>query len=189
MEEGSSDRDQSRVLAEALGRVVQGAAALETQLRTLAAALIGSKYAAFVVAGQSTSNLVQVIDAISRVHDQVSPTRRDELVHLLARVKAASKQRNDFAHGMWTVGSDGAVMAHNSRYRQFDWSKSPVSHSALTELSKELGDCTVELLAWTFATLPDAIQHEAQLRWEAYVKSLTPEEIAALAQRRAEGSE
>ncbi|MFD8131509.1 hypothetical protein [Streptomyces mirabilis] len=189
MEEGSSYQDHSRLLAEALGRVVQGAAAVETQLRTLAAALIGSKYAAIVVAGQSTSNLVQMIDAISRVHDQLSPERRDELGQLLARVKAANKQRNDFAHGMWAVGADGAVMAHNSRYRQFDWSKSPVSHSALTELSKELGDCTAGLLAWTFATLPDAIQHEAQLRWEAYVKSLTPEEVAALAQRRARVSE
>lgn len=189
MEESSPENDQSRSLAEALGRVVQNAAALESHLRTLAAALIGSKYAAIVVAGQPTSSLLETISALSKVHDQVSPEKRAELAELLSRAKVAHKRRNDFAHGTWAVDPGGAVMSHNSRYRQFDWVKSPVSHAALTELSKELMDCTVQLLVWSFATLPGDISNEAQLRWETYLSSLTPEEREAMIQRRTRGAE
>lgn len=190
MEDGTPEIVQSRMLAEALGRVVQEAATLEVVLRTLAAALIGSKYAAVVVAGQSTSSLVATIEAVSKVHDQVGPERREELKRMLSNVKGSIKQRNNFVHGMWAKAADGAVTAHTSRYREIHWNKTPVRLAELTELSDELQSQAGDLLAWTMDALPaGAVQHEAQLRWEAYLKSLTPDEAAALVERRSRSAE
>ncbi|MER7579941.1 hypothetical protein [Kitasatospora sp. NPDC097691] len=189
MEETGNEPELAHKLREALGHVVQAAANVESDLRTVTAALLETKYGAVVVAGQSANWLIETIQALIKVHDRVDDQKRDELKGVLTRIKQAFEERNRLAHGVWGTGVDGAIMSHTSKLRRIDWQQSPVTLDSMNTTASELLNLSSGLYAWMFGTLPpEAITTEAQLRWEAYVRSLSPEELATLAERRQHGT-
>ena len=177
--------DKPECLIEALGRVVQAAAMLESQLRTVAAALLDTKYAAVVVAGQPASWLLDTIQAVARVHDAVGEDRMSELKALSSKIREALDRRNRLAHGVWSTGPDSEITSHTSRYRRVQWEKTPVTLQGLQDVANELNGLASKINFWMVNALPlEASGNEAQIRWEDYLRSLPPEELLRLVQRR-----
>ncbi|WP_371480560.1 hypothetical protein [Kitasatospora sp. NBC_00315] len=189
MDDTADEIELSRMLSGALGRVVQAASSLESELRTVAAALLDTKYAAVVVAGQPANWLLDTIQAVAKVHDRVSEQSLLELQGVSTRIKKALEGRNRLAHGVWGTDSDGSVVSHTSRYRRIHWEKTPVTLTGLQELASEMLTLTTSLHLWVMNALPpEASSNEVQLRWEDYLRSLPPEELLALVQRRLNGT-
>jgi hypothetical protein len=180
-----TSEDLSERLTEALGRVVQAAAMLESQLRTVAAALLDTKYAAVLVAGQPASWLLDTIQAVARVHDAVTEDSVSELKALSSKIREALDRRNRLAHGVWSTGPAGEIMSHTSRYRRVQWDKTPVTLQGLRDVAEELKGLASKITFWMVNALPpEASGNEAQIRWEDYLRSLPPEELLRLVQRR-----
>jgi hypothetical protein len=70
--------------------------------------------------------------------------------------------------------------------RSHELKKEPIELQKLLNNAKALTDCTTLIAFWTFNTMgPAAIEAEGQLRWEAHLHSLSPEERQAMAERQA----
>ena len=117
------DEDESarvrRLLA--LGQVTERAAALESTLRAIVGALIGTPRAVIVVSGQNVSWLVENALAIIKHNDQVrgpdlgAPEDVAEFAAAIKRCGELNKRRNDVLHAPWVA--DGVTQII-SKYRQ-----------------------------------------------------------------------
>src|SRR5687767_5344708 len=106
----------TRATAEVMGYMMRDAAELEYHLRGLCSALIGSKYAAVVVAGQSVSWLIETSLAIAEVRDEMEEYYLDDLKEILQRTKRAFATRNALVHGRWGSDTQG-YFVNNSKLR------------------------------------------------------------------------
>lgn len=183
-DENQARQDQALRMRQALGEIMQSAARVEMRWRMLTAALLDTKYAAIVVAGQNMTWLIETALAVAPHHDKVSEEDLNTLKDLVSATKAAFSTRDRYAHSPWGSKGDETV-ALRSRMRRIDWEQTLVTEQGLVELAQELSRLVIEALDWTFKVLPEGVSMEAKLRWERYVRSLPPEEIdRMIAQRR-----
>lgn len=171
-----------------LGAVVRASSQLEFGLRSLFCALEGSKYAAITAAGQSTDWLLGMSEALLKCNVNISHKHRITLTALLTKIRAAMQERNRYVHDVWAGAADGATELMRSRRKSHVLSFRPVTIENLIQTSQMLMECAVHLTIWIGDTLGiEGVGAEAQLRWEDYLNSLSPEELAALLKRRSAG--
>jgi len=182
----SSDTNDATLTA--LGRVVQAASMLDQELRTAFCALMGTKYAAVVAGGQSTGWLVETCEALTKVHQRLSDEHRRKLLALLTDCRQASERRNRLVHDVWAGGPEGPALVRSRKHRH-DLEIQPETLAETEALARTLNGTSVRLEALlTDALGPDAIVLEVQLRWEDYVRGLSPEELAERLSRRREST-
>jgi hypothetical protein len=167
-----------------LGQVIFEASLLEYHLRGLCSALIGSKYGAVISAGQSSSWLMDTSLALARAHDDVGDYATDELRDLMTRCREALRKRNQLVHGLWSESVEGEHFISTSRLRSFEESMQNVTMDDIEDLGIELSRYQDSIHSWLHEWLPDQVGNEVQLRWEAYLRSLPPEERESLLERR-----
>jgi hypothetical protein len=178
--------DSDEAILTALGRVVRNAAYLDQELRMTFCALMGSKYAAIVAAGQSTTWLIDNCRALTEAHQQLSDGHRRSFLALLKDAQEATNRRHRLVHDVIGVGSDGRFTV-SSRRRRHNLEIKPVSLEEIMEIERALMNATVNQGVLVADALgPDVLTMEAQLRWEDYVSSLSPEELAERRQRASE---
>jgi hypothetical protein len=171
-------------LLRGLGRTVQAASHFDRALQMLFCALMGSKYAAVVAAGQTTDWLCGSCMALLKVHKELAPEHKDRLIALLKEGKAAADRRNRLVHDRW-AGDPMETFLIRSRRGTHELAMEPLSLEAVESVARVLTRVSVGLVPVLFEALgPDATTLEAQLRWEDYLASLSPEELAAMAERR-----
>lgn len=91
----------------ALGRVVQESAQLENVLRMAFCALVGSKYAAIVAAGQQVNWLIEQCRAVAREYREISDEHRNALLEVLGACRQANDERRRLVHHVWGHGPGG----------------------------------------------------------------------------------
>lgn len=169
----------------ALGAVVRAASQLELGLRMLFCALEGSKYAAVTAAGQQTTWLLDRSESVLKCRTEISDEHRARLGDLLRKTKSAIHERNRYVHDVWVGDISGNPQLMRSERGEFNLSFRSVTLEDLVKTSRTLIACQIGLTQWIGDVLgADAITVEAQLRWEEHVRSLSPEERAALIERR-----
>jgi hypothetical protein len=171
-------------LLRSLGRTVQAASQFDHALQMLFCALVGSKYAAVVAAGQTTDWLCGSCMALLKAHRELAPEHKDKLLALLQEGKAAADRRNRLVHDVWAGGPDEKFLMR-SRRGTHELAMAPLSLEAVESVQRALTRVSAGLVPVLFEAFgPDATTLEAQLRWEDYLASLSPEELAAMAERR-----
>ncbi|MCW3816305.1 hypothetical protein ONA91_17820 [Micromonospora sp. DR5-3] len=175
----ASPQDRSYLL----GQVVSEASELEYHLRGLCSALVASKYGAVISAGQAASWLIDTSLALARAHDDIEDYAYEELRELMARCRDALRMRNLLVHGTWLYGPEGYLVS-TSRLRNFEEGLHPISLDDIEDLATELRWCQHHIHEWIHEWLPGHEGNEVQLRWETYLRSLTPEEREELLARR-----
>jgi hypothetical protein len=178
----SSEAEDNLLLG--LGRVVRWASQLDHSLQMLFCALVGSKYAAVVAAGQTTEWLYGSCMALLKAHKELAPEHKDKLVALLKDGKAAADRRHRLVHDLWASGPDGMFLMR-SRRGSHELATQPVSLEEVESVAEALTRVSVGFDRVVAVALgDDALTLEAQLRWEDRLSSLSPEERAAIAERR-----
>jgi hypothetical protein len=176
--------DPEDALLRGLGRVVRAASQLDHSLQNLFCALVGSKYAAVVAAGQTTEWLYRSCVALLKVHRELAPVHKDKLIALLRDGKAAADRRHRLVHDLWASGPNGVFLLRSQRGTH-ELASQPVSVAEVESVERQLTRVIVQLVPMMFEAFgPDGITLDAQLRWEDYLASLPPEELAAMAERR-----
>jgi hypothetical protein len=176
--------DPEDVLLRGLGRVVRAASQLDHSLRTLFCALVGSKYAAVVAAGQPMEWLHTSCMALLKAHREMAPEHKEKLAALLRDAKAAADRRNRLVHDLWGYSPNGMFLVR-SRRGTHERAAQPVTLEEIESVERDLAHVSDGLDRVVANTLGGgALLMEAQLRWEDYLLSLSPEELAALAERR-----
>jgi hypothetical protein len=174
--------DEDRLLA--LGRVVDAASKLEMSLRAVFCALVGSKFASVIAGGQMANWLIENSKALIDAHAELLDEQRQQLKELLSASQAANTKRNRLVHDMWSVGADGSYAQLQSKARSYDLAPRQVSVADAEQAATELTSCSVNLISCLWEILPGEIGTEVQLRWEDHLKSMPPDERAALIARR-----
>jgi hypothetical protein len=170
-------------LLRALGRAVQEASKFDSALQTAFCALVGSKYAAVVAAGQTTDWLSDYCTALAKVHRELAPEYKTKFLELLKEGKDAAGRRHRLVHDLWASGPNGTILLQRRR-RTHEYSTRAWSLKAIESVTRDLTRATVDLeLLLIHAFGPEAVTVEAQLRWEDYLASLSPEELAARVER------
>jgi hypothetical protein len=181
--------DSDEAILTALGRVVRNAAQLDQALRTTFCALLGSKYAAVVAAGQSTKWLIDNCRALTGAHQQLSDGHRRAFLAVLKDSQEVTYRRNRLVHDVIGAGPDGKFTVSSRRHR-YDLTIKPVSLEEVMEVERALMNAAVQQGFMVADALgPEMLTMEAQLRWEDYVSSLSPEERAELVERQQRASE
>ncbi|MFC3736991.1 hypothetical protein ACFOS3_07940 [Paractinoplanes deccanensis] len=170
----------------ALGELVDAASTFEMQLRTALCALIGSKYAAVIVAGMMAGELIENCAAVTRRHREITEPARTRLTEVLSTAKTLSERRNRLVHDVWASGGpDGPVLLRSKR-RDHTLPASGTSVAVVQETVHALRAVTFELRQALMDELgPEIATIEIQLRWEEHVATMTPEELEAMERRRA----
>ena len=169
----------------AMGELVDAASSFEMGLRSALCALIGSKYAAIIVAGRMAGELIDNCTAITKKHREISEPAREQLVTVLSRAKVASERRNRLIHDVWVHGGPNGSMLMRSKFRDHSLPVSSTSVDAVQETTQALREISAELhqiLTRELGMLAATI--ESQLRWEEHVATMTPDEIEVMNQRR-----
>ncbi len=149
-------------------------------------ALLGSKYAAIVAAGQSTKWLIDNCRALTEAHQQLSDGHRRSFLAVINDSQEATDRRNRLVHDVMGVGPDGKFTVSSRRHR-YDLVIKPVSLEEIMEIERALMNAAVQHEFMVADALgPDVLTMEVQLRWEDYVSSLSPEELAERRQRASE---
>jgi hypothetical protein len=123
----------------ALGEVIELSVTLESRLRDVFCALVGSKYAAVVAGGQSADWLIEQSKALADVHHEMSDAGRQAIKAALSRCKAANEQRNVLAHSV-AVGlrSDPAFQMVRSRRHTHESDVRPFTLAEIRATASEL---------------------------------------------------
>lgn len=138
-----------------LGTIAEASAGLESMLRSVFAALLGSPRATVVAAGQSVTWLAENALAIIDANDEVrGPSLGDS--EKVARFRAAIKQcgdlykrRNQLIHGTWIDGGPG-LMQVRSKWRK-PWPFAvEVQVDEIEGLAQDLNAAVEELMAASF---------------------------------------
>jgi hypothetical protein len=105
----------------ALAQVVEYSVHMEVILRRAFCALIGSKYAAIVAAGQDASWLIDNCRAIVKSHRELSQEGKEAMTEALTACSEAYERRNQLVHGLWnSFDREAEVMVtRRSRRRTF----------------------------------------------------------------------
>src|SRR2546430_319323 len=113
----AADEDERRLIA--LGRVAENSANLEMTLRMALCALVGSKYAAIVAAGQQTAWLIEQSRAIVKAHREISPEDRARLIDILEACAQANASRRTLIHHAWGTRPPDDAAQLGSSYRDY----------------------------------------------------------------------
>jgi hypothetical protein len=178
--------DDDRRLRE-LGAVVEASSQLEMQLRRAFCAMLGSKYAAIVGAGQQTIWLIDNCRAVLKAHREIDEAHRASVDAALVACRDANNKRRQLVHDVWGHGPEGAMMLLGSRYRDHKLKVSgPETISTIAATRDALRNCAHQLNAEVEAAFgSDAATIEAQLRWEEYVATLPAADVEGMVRRRA----
>ena len=167
----------------ALGAIVRASSMLEFHLRSLFCALEEGKYAAVTAAGQNPKWLIDGCRALVDRRAGVADGSRDDLKALLATAVKESEERNRYVHDVWSGGDDGPELMQ-SRRSDHTLKMRPVTLESMLETAEELKNCGVRINRWIVRTLgASAVTYEALLRWEDHLRTLSPEQLATVAQR------
>lgn len=181
----ATDANDRRLIA--LGRIVEEAATLEMALRSAFCALVGSKYAAVVAAGQNSAWLLERSQDILKVHREIQDDKRKELREALIECKAANTQRN-MIHNVWGYGPGGETSRIASVWGKHELRVSRTTVEDVEAIDQQLVQCTSRLTRAVTQAFGVQASTETQLRWEDYLRSLSPAEIEAMIRRRAEAA-
>jgi hypothetical protein len=178
-------RGEPERLLIALGRVVRDYGKLEVGLRVAFCALVGSKYAAIVAAGQRTKWLIDECRAVAKAHREIHPEHRDAILAALTVCDEVNEQRSTLVHHVWGTGAGGSVMALGSRYRDYQLRVTgPLTVDQVEATDRILVDVIRELQRVIFDALPEVSNIEAQLRWEDHLAGLSSAKLEEIAGRR-----
>ena len=108
------EEDENRLLV-ALGRITESSTAMDWVLRLTFCSLVGSKYAAVVAGGQSTSWLIDQCGALAGVNSEITEDNKKLLRSALSACRSASHQRNALVHGQKAPLPDGRIITALSR--------------------------------------------------------------------------
>lgn len=123
----------------ALGHVIELSVTMESRLREVFCALVGSKYAAVVAGGQTADWLIEQSKALADAHHEMPDAGRQAIKVALNRCKAANEQRNILAHSV-AVGlrSDPAFRMVRSRRYTYDSDVRPFTLAEIRAAASEL---------------------------------------------------
>ncbi len=101
----------------ALGSVVEQSARMEWVLRSVFCALVGSKYAAIIAAGQPLTWLLESCKALVRANLEITREQIADIEAALAACSTANERRNVLVHGLSMPGDepDGLEKARSRR--------------------------------------------------------------------------
>jgi hypothetical protein len=129
----------------ALGAVIEASASMEWALREAFCALVGSRFAKVIAAGQSVAWLVDSCGALIDAHEEVPAPARQAIRKALADCRAANESRNHLVHGIKSaiLNADGSLHTIKSRRRtdipiRRDWTVSSI-HGVTGEISLASG--------------------------------------------------
>jgi len=156
MDNAEMNADSPNVVTDrliALGKVIEWSASMEQILRDAFCSLVGSKFAAIVVGGQSASWLIEQCKALTDAHQEMPPEQREAIKAALQRCAAANELRNHLVHGVKTASRipDGALQTLRSRNRTY-------ARAVLSWTTASIGQAAGELLNAGLA-LFGAVQH------------------------------
>lgn len=138
-----------------LGQVTYHSAAMESTLRTAFCALVGSKFAAIVAAGQSTVWFIDQCKALTDAHHEMPESSRNAIKVSLNRCKTANDRRNDLVHGIKTgvAVDDGSFETIRSRLRKHMPTVQKWTPASLNEVTMELARADSELFGAIMAAV------------------------------------
>jgi hypothetical protein len=182
---------QSRPVADelqALGRVIQAASRFEHELGQAFCALVGSKYAAVLIGGKTSGQLIEDCRALTKAQHELSESAKTAITTALNHCREANKERNRLVHDMWASGPGGA--SHQLRRERSGYDLAPRSVT-LEEISATVNGLTSSAVELNSALLdnmgPERSTLEAQLRWEDALAQMTPDERTNLMRSRLAG--
>ena len=173
---------------QALGRVIQAASTFEHVLGEAFCALVGSKYAAVLIGGRTSSGLIGDCKALTKAQRELSDPAKDAIVEALNRCVEANNRRNRLVRDMWAFNPGG--ISHQLRRERagYDLVSRAVTQAEIDSVADALTTSAVELNRILFDNLgPGRMALEAQLRWEDAVASMSPGERTRLMYRRLAG--
>ena len=160
---GADDEARER----ALGGIVLESAYMENLLRAVFTALVGSKYAAVVGAGQNAGWLIEQCQAIAKVRQEISGDDRQAILPALSACSGTYQQRNRVVHDVWARRAGGRAVTLRSQRKASDVKVTARTVPELQALADELGFAAGVLAAAVVAALgADCLQLENQLRLE-----------------------
>jgi hypothetical protein len=166
--------DPQTALLLGLGRTVRAASQLDHTLRMVFCALMGSKHAAVIAAGQPTGWLFDNCEALVRARKDLAPEHKTKLLALVKEGREAAKDRNRLVHDVWAIGPDGTFLMQSKR-GEYELTTKPWSLEEIEAVERRLYRVAVGLERVVVEALGDKVLAlEAQLRWEDYVESLSP---------------
>lgn len=172
-------------LLRALGLVVVRAAGLDEELRRVFVALTGDKHKAVDAAGQMTKWLVSGCRDQIAAREFADRKRLAPLSEILAECETLNRRRNRHVHDAWATGADGEQQQIQSK----SGTHQPVVHTVtvadVEDVANGIGQCTAMLgIRRHELFAPDEVNLEAQMRWDDYLNSRTPEQIDDLMKAR-----
>jgi hypothetical protein len=151
-----------------LGLVVENSAKLEGALRSAFCALVGSKYAVIVAAGQNTAWLIEQCRALTKAHRDISEEHQAAILEVLDAASQANGQRRTMVHHEWTgTSKNGASLVGSKRLTHEMTVDGPIVADTVGTLAANLLKTSVELHgAITQALGSDATLLDQALSWE-----------------------
>jgi hypothetical protein len=172
----------------ALGRVIQAASTFEHELGQAFCALIGSKYAAVLIGGKTSGQLIEDCRALTKAQRELTEPAKATIIAALNRCSEANAKRNRLVHDMWAFGPGGVSHQLRREKSGYDLVSRAVTLEEISAIANDLTSSAVELNSVLTDNLgPQRSTLEAQLRWEDAVAQMTPEERTNLMQRRLAG--
>jgi hypothetical protein len=102
---------------------------------------------------------------------------------LVKEGREAAKDRNRLVHDVWAIGPDGTFLMQSKR-GEYELPEKPWSLEEIEAVERDLTRVAVGLERVVVEALGDKVLAlEAQLRWDDYVESLSPEEWLAMVER------
>jgi hypothetical protein len=137
--------DENRLLV-ALGRTTESSTAMDWVLRLAFCCLVGSKYAAVVAGGQSTSWLIDQCGALAEVNREITEDSRRLLHAALSACRSASQQRNTLIHGEKAPLPDGRIIMAVSKRRTYIAREDFWTLESIEAASNALGNAAYDLV-------------------------------------------
>jgi hypothetical protein len=153
----------------ALGMITENSAALDSTLRGMFCALVGSKYAALLAAGQPTGWLIGYCKTLAKKNLEIQKDHRDAILAALTACEQANERRNRLVHDIKTGSrkNDGRLQTLQSSRHEIEpkiqrWTPATINDAAVA-LAQADGQLFGALLA---AFSPEAAVLDEALGWE-----------------------
>ena len=139
-----------------VGQVAQNSASVEMCLRSLMIALLDSKYAGIIAAGQNASDLIENCIALIQANQEISDEAREQGIDLLRSLKPLFTQRNNVVHAPWfpSAREDALTEAISMvSKRRAPMRPTLVNYADVEKLSTALNQAIGKLWEWTHGEL------------------------------------
>jgi hypothetical protein len=131
-----------------LGAAVREAALTDLILVMIAQHLCGSVYGGLLVAGESTTRVLNVCKTLVEARKDVPEPFRAEFLALLARCTPLFEERHRYVHGTAIPDSFGGLTTVRTRRLKAGVDTRPVDHDRLAALSADFHKLGLDLSDW-----------------------------------------